>query len=119
VGSRPGDVRTEADAAVRREKWSDPYSSTPTTSAENPGWIPRIERLFHPGRGRRHRRRSGSLAIEQFMAKHKQLVGRGYCRIDRPLEITTACSRRGAKFLAAVVEAGVLASIKASKGPTR
>jgi hypothetical protein len=123
VGSRPGDVRTEADAACRAGGWSGPHfvdadhialrtvdafldSSDFFTLdvADCIGVAPA----------------AGDLA--RFVAKHKTAAGRiEVPGLDAPLEITESMlAEAGRKFLRAVQEAGrIYRRIEAAKGTGR
>jgi tagaturonate epimerase len=109
VGSRPADVRTEADQAVAACGWNGPYfvdadhiglktvdaflDSSDFFTLDVADWISKP---------------APDEAIEQFVARHGDLVGEVKIpRLDRPLAIERAMLVNAArKFLAAVDEAG-------------
>jgi tagaturonate epimerase len=109
VGSRPADVRLEADRAVKTCDWTGPYfvdadhislgtvdaflESSDFFTLDVADWIGTA---------------APPEAMEQFIARHEGLIGRLSIRgMDRPLQITRAMMAETAgKFLAAVAEAG-------------
>ena len=121
VGTQPESVRIEADAAVKARKWKDPYfvDAAHIRLKTLDGFLDSSD-FFTLDVADDIGADPGGEAIAQFMAKHKNLVGRlvipGF---DRPLEITEAqFSGAARKFLAAVREAGrIWQRIKAVKGP--
>jgi hypothetical protein len=119
VGTKPESVRSEADAAVRARKWSDPYFvdadhirlKTLDVFLESSDFFT-LDVADDIGAD------PGDDAIARFTARHKRLVGRlDIAGIDRPLEITQPLVAGAArKFLAAVREAGrIWQRIKAVK----
>ncbi len=109
VGSRPEDVRAEADAAVKACGWSDPYfvDADHIRLKTLDGFLQSSD-FFTLDVADDIGIDPGNDAIARFAAKHKGLMGRlEIAGIDRPLEISeslfTAAAR---KFLAAVGEAG-------------
>jgi tagaturonate epimerase len=109
TGSRPADVRAEADAAVRDRRWESPYF----VDADHIS-LKSVEGFLEPcdfftldvadciGTD------AGAEAINEFVARHERLLGRlSLPGIDRPLDISRAAVAEAArKFLAAIREAG-------------
>jgi hypothetical protein len=109
VGSRPDDVRREADAAVKALGWKDPYfvDADHIRLKTLDGFLASSD-FFTLDVADDIGQDPGNDAIARFAAKHKALIGRlEIPGIDQPLEINqelfTAAAR---KFLAAVAEAG-------------
>jgi tagaturonate epimerase len=120
VGSRPADIRAEADVAVHERGWTGPYfvdadhiglktvdgflKASDFFTLDVADWIG-VE--------------APAEAVERFVARHENLVGRlPLPGLDRPLEITRAKMIEAAKkFLAAVGEAGrIFRHINGTKG---
>ena len=109
VGSRPADVRAEADRAVTALGWTGPYfvdadhislktvddflESSDFFTLDVADWIGRD---------------AGDEAVDDFVARHERLVGRlSLPGIEQPLEISRQTIADAArKFLAAIREAG-------------
>jgi hypothetical protein len=120
VGSRPEDVRREADAAVRECGWADPYfvDADHIRLKTVDGFLESSD-FFTLDVADDIGTDPGDDALARFVAKHKRLIGRlDIPGIDRPLEITEALVAGAArKFLAAVAEAGrIWQRIEAVKG---
>src|SRR5262249_5391 len=100
IGSDPASVRIAADEAVRQSNWNHPYH----VDADQIG-LDTVDRFLDPSDfftidvaaviGRR------SAAVEQFAARHSELVGRAPLSATRQLVEEIA-----AKYLSAVEEAG-------------
>ncbi|MGA2619096.1 MAG: tagaturonate epimerase family protein [Thermoguttaceae bacterium] len=121
VGSAPGAVRAEADAAVRARGWHAPYF----VDADHVG-LQTVDGFLEacdfftldvadeigadppPG------------AVARFLERHRQLIGRlTIPGLARPLEISEPLlAGTAGKFLAAVAQAGrICRRIQAAKGP--
>ena len=109
VGTRPADVRAEADRAVRTRGWTGPYF----VDADHIG-LKTVDAFldasdfFTLDVADSIGVDAGAEAVEQFVAKHESLVGRlPMPGIDQPLEISRPMMVDAAKkFLGAIQEAG-------------
>jgi tagaturonate epimerase len=120
IGSRPADVRREADAAVKACGWSGPYFvDADHINANTVDAFLESSDFFTLDVAEQIGVNSGTEAIAAFVAKHKSLVGRlDIPGIEHPLDITEASIAAAArKFLAAVRDAGrIHRRIAAAKG---
>jgi tagaturonate epimerase len=109
VGSRPADVRAEADAAVRTRQWNGPYfvDADHIGLKTVDGFIDASD-FFTLDVADRIGVAAAADDVERFLARHEDLVGRlALPGLDRPLEVTRPAVVEAAdKFLAAVGEAG-------------
>jgi hypothetical protein len=109
VGTRPADVRIEADRAVQSLGWTAPYF----VDADHIGlktvdeFLPASD-FFTLDVADWIGRDAGDEAVDHFVARHEDLVGRlSLPGVDRPLEISrTMIADAARKFLAAIQEAG-------------
>ncbi|MGD0900122.1 MAG: tagaturonate epimerase family protein [Thermoguttaceae bacterium] len=121
VGSRPQDVRAEADAACRARQWTGPYFvdadhiglKTVDAFLDSSDFftLDVADRIGEPPA-------AGDLA--RFVAKHKTCTGRiEVPGLAEPMEITEPMiAETGRKFLRAVQEAGrIYRRIEEAKGP--
>jgi tagaturonate epimerase len=120
VGSRPADVRAEADAAVKMRQWGRPYfvDADHIGLKTVDGFIEASD-FFTLDVADCIGVEASEEAVERFVARHADLVGRvSLPRLDRPLEITRdAMVAAAKKFLAAVGEAGrIFRRIESVKG---
>jgi len=109
VGSRPADVRAEADRAVQSLGWTAPYFvDADHISLKTVDGFLAASDFFTLDVADWIGRDAGDEAVEQFVARHERLVGRlSLPGIDRPLEISRPMIADAArKFLAAIREAG-------------
>jgi tagaturonate epimerase len=109
VGSRPADVRAEADRAVKSLGWSGPYFvDADHISLRTVDGFLEASDFFTLDVADWIGRDAGDEAVNRFVARHEKLVGRlSLPGIDRPLEITRPMIAEAArKFLAAIAEAG-------------
>jgi hypothetical protein len=109
VGSRPEDVRAEADAAVAARGWTDPYfvDADHIGLATVDGFIASSD-FFTLDVADSIGTACEDDALAGFVRKHGELVGRlEILGIDRPLEISEKTMEEAARtFLLAVREAG-------------
>jgi hypothetical protein len=120
IGSRPGDVRKEADEAVKTCGWSEPYfvDADHINAKTLDGFLESSD-FFTLDVAEQIGVDPGAATIAEFVAKHKSLIGRlEIPGIDHPLEITeTLMAGAARKFLAAVQDAGrIHRRIEAAKG---
>ena len=112
VGSRPADVRAEADAAVRAGGWSDPYfvDADHIGLKTVDGFLDACD-FFTLDVAEQIGVDAGVEAVDSFLARRRGLVGRlDVPGLDRPLEVTEPLlALTAAKFLGAVAEAGRIA----------
>ncbi|MCC6125900.1 MAG: hypothetical protein IT426_13120 [Pirellulales bacterium] len=109
IGSRPADVRQEADSAVRACGWNAPYFvDADHINAKTVDAFLESCDFFTLDVAEQIGVDPGAEAIANFAAKHRSLVGRlEIPGIEHPLEITEASIAAAArKFLAAVQDAG-------------
>jgi tagaturonate epimerase len=109
VGSRPADVRAEADDAVRASRWSAPYfvDADHISLKTVDGFLDPCD-FFTLDVADWIGVDAGTDAVDRFVARHGNLVGPlTLPHLARPLEITrTMIADAARKFLAAVCEAG-------------
>jgi tagaturonate epimerase len=109
VGSRPADVRAEADAAVRTRQWNRPYfvDADHIGLKTVDGFIEASD-FFTLDVADRIGAEAVADEVKRFVARHENLVGRQPLPgLHRPLEVTRPAIVEAAnKFLAAVAEAG-------------
>jgi tagaturonate epimerase len=109
VGSRPADVRAEADAAVKARQWKSPYfvDADHIGLKTVDGFLAACD-FFTLDVADCIGIPAEADAIERFVARHENLVGQlPLPRLNRSLEITRpAIAAAAQKFLAAVAEAG-------------
>ena len=120
IGSRPGDVRKEADRAVRACGWSGPYfvDADHINAKTLDGFLESSD-FFTLDVAEQIGVDPGAKTIADFVAKHKSLVGKlEIPGIDHPLHLTeTLIAGAARKFLAAVLDAGrIYRRIEAAKG---
>ena len=120
IGSRPGDVRNEADHAVQACGWGGPYfvDADHINAKTVDGFLASSD-FFTLDVAEQIGVDPGAESIADFVAKHKSLIGRlDIAGIGRPLNITeTLVAGAARKFLAAVQEAGRISRrIAAAKG---
>ena len=109
VGSRPADVRTEADRAVLARGWKLPYF----VDADHIS-LKTVDAFLDPSDfftldvADRIGQQADPSAVEQFVERHQRLIGRvSIPGIEQPLEISRPAMLDAAhKFLAAIHEAG-------------
>jgi tagaturonate epimerase len=109
VGSRPADVRAEADRAVQSLGWTGPYFvDADHISLKTVDGFLEASDFFTLDVADWIGRDAGHEAVDRFVARHQGLVGRlSLPGIDRPLEISRPMIADAArKFLSAVREAG-------------
>jgi len=109
VGSRPADVRAEADRAVQALGWNGPYFvDADHISLKTVDGFLEASDFFTLDVADWIGRDAGDEAVDGFVARHKRLAGRfSLPGIDRPLEISRPMIADAArKFLAAIREAG-------------
>ncbi len=120
IGSRPGDVRKEADTAVRACNWTGPYFvDADHIGAKTLDGFLAASDFFTLDVAEQIGADPGPAQIAAFVAKHKPLIGKlEITGIDHPLQITeTLIADAARKFLAAVQEAGrIYRRIEAAKG---
>jgi tagaturonate epimerase len=120
IGSRPGDVRREADSAVQACGWADSYFvDADHINAKTVDGFLESSDFFTLDVAEQIGLDPGAENLAKFVARHKSLVGRlEIPGIKRPLEITeTLVAGAARKFLAAVEEAGrIYRRIEAAKG---
>jgi tagaturonate epimerase len=120
IGSQPGDVRREADQAVRACNWSKPYFvDADHISAKTLDGFLESSDFFTLDVAEQIGADPGAGQVAEFVAKHKPLIGKLTIRgISHPLEVTeTLVAEAARKFLAAVQEAGrIYQRIEAAKG---
>ena len=121
VGSRPADVRAEADRAVRMRGWTDPYfvDADHISRKTVDGFLDACD-FFTLDVADQIGADPGEAEITRFVVRHKRLVGRlDIPGIEQPLKITEPLIVAAAqKFLAAAHEAGQIhRRIVAAKGP--
>jgi hypothetical protein len=121
VGSKPGDVRAEADSAVRTLAWDGPYFvDADHIGLKTVDGFLEASNFFTLDVAEQIGTDAGDDAAARFIARHKALVGRlEIPGIAGPLEITeTVLAGATRKYLAAVLEAGrIYRRIEAAKGP--
>ncbi len=109
VGSRPADVRIEADRAIADRRWAGPYfvDADHISLATVDGFLDCCD-FFTLDVADFIGTDAGGEAIKGFVDRHQRLVGRlAIAGLERPLEISRAMLIEGArKFLAAVGQAG-------------
>jgi hypothetical protein len=120
VGTTPGDVRREADAAVKALDWTEPYfvDADHVRLKTVDGFLESCD-FFTLDVAEDISADAGAEAIKRFTTKHKDLIGRlDIPGMDRPLEISEALFAGAVrKFLAAAAEAGrIWRHIEAAKG---
>jgi hypothetical protein len=120
IGSQPGDVRREADHAVRACQWNKPYfvDADHISGKTLDGFLESSD-FFTLDVAEQIGVDPGAGQVTEFVAKHKPLIGKLAIRgIDHPLEITESLVADAArKFLAAVQEAGrIYRRIEVAKG---
>jgi tagaturonate epimerase len=109
VGSRPADVRIEADRAVAALGWTGPYFvDADHISLKTVDGFLQASDFFTLDVADWIGRDAGDEAVGGFVARHERLVGPlSLPGIERPLEISRLMIAEAArKFLAAVREAG-------------
>jgi tagaturonate epimerase len=109
VGSRPADVRAEADRAVQALGWTGPYFvDADHISLKTVDGFLEASDFFTLDVADWIGRDAGDEAVGAFVARHERLVGRiALPGIERPLEISPSMIADAArKFLAAIREAG-------------
>ena len=109
VGSRPEDVRAEADAAVATRDWQSPYFvDADHIGLKTVDGFAAASDFFTLDVADSIGNAPPSDALDAFTRRHQQYVGRlDIPGIDRPLEITEETIRdAAATFLLAVTEAG-------------
>ncbi len=109
VGSRPADVRAEADRAVRSLGWAGPYFvNADHISLKTVDGFLEASDFFTLDVADWIGRDAGDEAIDAFVVRHERLVGLlSLPGSDRPLEISRPMIADAArKFLAAIREAG-------------
>jgi hypothetical protein len=121
VGSKPGDVRAEADSAVRALGWDDPYfvDADHISLKTVDGFLASSD-FFTLDVADQIGTYAGDNAAARFLARHEALVGQlEIPGMAEPLEITEAVLAGTArKYLAAVLDAGrIYRRIEAAKGP--
>jgi hypothetical protein len=109
VGSRPAEVRAEADRAVQSLGWTGPYfvDADHIGLKTVDGFLEACD-FFTLDVADWIGRDAGDEAVDDFVARHERLVGRlSLPGIERPLEISRPMIAEAArKFLAAIGEAG-------------
>ena len=109
VGSRPAEVRAEADRAVQSLGWTGPYfvDADHIGLKTVDGFLEACD-FFTLDVADWIGRNAGDEAVDDFVARHERLVGRlSLPGIERPLEISRPMIAEAArKFLAAIGEAG-------------
>lgn len=121
VGSRPGDVRTEADSAVRARGWRDPYfvDADHIGLKTVDGFLDASD-FFTLDVAEQIGNAAGNDAVAGFVARHRRLIGRlEIAGIPQAIEITEKLLADTARtYLAAIQEAGrIYRRIEAAKGP--
>jgi tagaturonate epimerase len=120
VGSRPADVRAEADAAVRARQWSEPYFvDADHINLKIVDRFLEASDFFTLDVADVIGVEADAAAIADFVGRHENLVGRlSIPGMEHPLEISRPMmTAAAAKFLAAVAEAGrIYRRIAESKG---
>jgi hypothetical protein len=109
VGSRPSDVRAEADRAVRSFGWAGPYFvDADHISLKTVDGFLEASDFFTLDVADWIGRDAGDEAVNGFVARHERLMGQlSLPGIDRPLDISpTMIADAARKFLAAIHEAG-------------
>ncbi len=109
VGSRPADVRAEADRAVQALGWTGPYFvDADHISLKTVDRFLEASDFFTLDVADWIGRDAGGEAVDAFVKRHERLVGRlSLPGIERPLEISRPLIAEAArKFLAAIREAG-------------
>jgi tagaturonate epimerase len=111
VGSRPADVRAEADRAVKSLGWTTPYfvDADHIGLKTVDGFLAACD-FFTIDVADCIGRDAGQQAVEDFAKRHQRLVGRlSLPGVERPLEISRPMIVAAArKFLAAIQEAGLI-----------
>jgi hypothetical protein len=120
IGSEPSSVRSAADAAVRELKWEHPYhvDADHIRVETVDRFIPHSD-FFTIDVADFIGRPAGSAAVQSFVDRHSDLVGRiEMPSLDRPLEISRAeVERTAGQYLSAVQEAGrIYRRIEKTKG---
>jgi hypothetical protein len=109
VGSRPADVRIEADRAVAARGWTDPYfvDADHIGLSTVDGFLDSCD-FFTLDVADWIGADAGAEAVDGFVERQKRLIGRlAIAGMERPLEISRAMLVEGArKFLAAARQAG-------------
>lgn len=109
MGSRPAEVRAEADRAVQSLGWTGPYfvDADHIGLKTVDGFLEACD-FFTLDVADWIGRNAGDEAVDDFVARHERLVGRlSLPGIERPLEISRPMIAEAArKFLAAIGEAG-------------
>lgn len=120
IGTAPGDVRREADAAVTASAWSGPYFvDADHIGIANVDAFLEASDFFTLDVADFIGQPADAKAVDSFAAKHESLTGTlEIAGIDRPFEVRASDLKAiASKYLAAIQEAGrIYRHIVASKG---